>query len=75
MASNGAKLRYLSPVDALIKCLERAKVKLGCVMHICTLPCSSWPPEGYLEAMANLYADFAKAVRANQKGKADGVQE
>ncbi|AMJ96958.1 oxidoreductase [Alteromonas macleodii] len=30
-------------------------------------------PEGYLEAMANLYTDFAKAVRANQKGKADGV--
>ena len=30
-------------------------------------------PEGYLEAMANLYSDFAKAVRANQKGKAEGV--
>jgi len=30
-------------------------------------------PEGYLEAMANLYTDFAKAVRANQKGKAEGV--
>ena len=30
-------------------------------------------PEGYLESMANLYSDFAKAVRANQKGKADGV--
>jgi len=30
-------------------------------------------PEGYLEAMANLYTDFAKAVRANQKGKAECV--
>ena len=30
-------------------------------------------PEGYLEAMANLYTDFAKAVRANQNGKAEGV--
>ncbi len=30
-------------------------------------------PEGYLEAMANLYSDFAKAIRANQKGKAEGV--
>lgn len=30
-------------------------------------------PEGYLEAMANLYSSFAKAVRANQKGKAEGV--
>lgn len=30
-------------------------------------------PEGYLEAMANLYRDFANAIRANQKGTAQGV--
>lgn len=30
-------------------------------------------PEGYLEAMANLYNDFAKAIRAGESGKATGV--
>ncbi|RDV25597.1 gfo/Idh/MocA family oxidoreductase [Alteromonas aestuariivivens] len=30
-------------------------------------------PEGYLEAMANLYTDFARAVRSKQSGKAEGV--
>ncbi|MDC8829817.1 Gfo/Idh/MocA family protein [Alteromonas gilva] len=30
-------------------------------------------PEGYLEAMGNLYTSFAKAVRGGQTGKADGV--
>ena len=30
-------------------------------------------PEGYLEAMANLYTFFAKAVRSGQTGKAEGV--
>ncbi len=30
-------------------------------------------PEGYLEAMANLYKDFAKAIRAGESGKATGV--
>lgn len=30
-------------------------------------------PEGYLEAMANLYSDFASAIRAGGKGKAPGV--
>lgn len=30
-------------------------------------------PEGYLEAMGNLYTFFAKAVRSGQTGKADGV--
>lgn len=30
-------------------------------------------PEGYLEAMANLYTAFAKAVRDNQTGTADKV--
>lgn len=30
-------------------------------------------PEGYLEAMANLYTDFAKAIRAGEVGKASGV--
>lgn len=30
-------------------------------------------PEGYLEAMGNLYSFFAKAIRSGQTGKADGV--
>ncbi len=30
-------------------------------------------PEGYLEAMANLYSDFAAAIRDNQQGTAKGV--
>lgn len=30
-------------------------------------------PEGYLEAMANLYTDFARAVRDNASGTAAGV--
>ena len=31
-------------------------------------------PEGYLEAMANLYGDFASAIRSDQKGNdAPGV--
>lgn len=30
-------------------------------------------PEGYLEAMANLYTDFAAAIRANRTGTAPGV--
>lgn len=31
-------------------------------------------PEGYLEAFANIYANFAKAVRANQPGKNPGKE-
>jgi hypothetical protein len=30
-------------------------------------------PEGYLEAMANLYTNFAKAIRNGDSGKAEGV--
>lgn len=30
-------------------------------------------PEGYLEAMANLYSDFAAAIRDNRSGTAPGV--
>lgn len=30
-------------------------------------------PEGYLEAMANLYKDFAAAIRKGESGKATGV--
>jgi len=37
----------------------------------CRLP--GGHPEGYLEAMANLYLDFAKAIRAGQQGTAAGV--
>ncbi len=37
----------------------------------CRLP--SGHPEGYLEAFANLYRDFAAAIRAGQSGAAKGV--
>ena len=37
----------------------------------CRVP--SGHPEGYLEAMANLYSDFACAVLNGEKGKATGV--
>lgn len=37
----------------------------------CRLPAGH--PEGYLEAMANLYRDFANAIRQQQKGTPGGV--
>lgn len=37
----------------------------------CRLPAGH--PEGYIEAFANLYVDFAKAVRSGQTGRAEGV--
>lgn len=37
----------------------------------CRLPAGH--PEGYLEAMANLYTHFALALRQNETGKASGV--
>lgn len=37
----------------------------------CRLPAGH--PEGYLEAMANLYRDFATAIRASERGTPGGV--
>ena len=37
----------------------------------CRLPAGH--PEGYLEAMGNLYRDFAAAIRAGEKGTPTGV--
>mgnify|MGYP006158386887 CR=1 FL=1 len=37
----------------------------------CRLPAGH--PEGYLEAMANLYRDFANAIRAGERGTPSGV--
>ncbi|MDR9767319.1 Gfo/Idh/MocA family oxidoreductase [Shewanella baltica] len=37
----------------------------------CRLPAGH--PEGYLEAMANLYRDFATAIRASERGTPTGV--
>lgn len=37
----------------------------------CRLPAGH--PEGYLEAMANLYRDFAQAIRAGEQGTPSGV--
>jgi len=37
----------------------------------CRLP--GGHPEGYLEAMANLYSDFAAAIRAGERGQPTGV--
>ena len=62
------------PVDASYQVYRAGQGQVGlcdAASARCRVPAGH--PEGYLEAMANLYTDFAKAVRANQKGKADGV--
>ena len=62
------------PVDAPYQVFRAGQGQVGlcdAASSRCRVPAGH--PEGYLEAMANLYTDFAKAVRANQKGKADGV--
>jgi len=62
------------PVDAPYQVFRAGQGQVGVCDEAsarCRVPAGH--PEGYLEAMANLYTDFAKAVRANQKGKADGV--
>ena len=60
------------PVDAPYQVYRAGQGQVGlcdAASARCRVPAGH--PEGYLEAMANLYTDFAKAVRANQKGKAD----
>ncbi len=62
------------PVDAPYQVFRAGQGQVGlcdAASARCRVPAGH--PEGYLEAMANLYTDFAKAVRANKKGKADGV--
>ena len=62
------------PIDAPYQVFRAGQGQVGlcdAASARCRVPAGH--PEGYLEAMANLYTDFAKAVRANQKGKADGV--
>jgi len=62
------------PVDAPYQVYRAGQGQVGlcdAASARCRVPAGH--PEGYLEAMANLYTDFAKAVRANQKGKAEGV--
>jgi len=62
------------PVDAPYQVFRAGQGQVGlcdAASARCRVPAGH--PEGYLEAMANLYTDFAKAVSANQKGKADGV--
>jgi len=62
------------PIDAPYQVFRAGQGQVGLCNEAsarCRVPAGH--PEGYLEAMANLYTDFAKAVRANQKGKAEGV--
>ena len=62
------------PVDAPYQVFRAGQGQVGlcdAASARCRVPAGH--PEAYLQAMANLYTDFAKAVRANQKGKADGV--
>ena len=62
------------PVDAPYQVFRAGQGQVGLCDEAsarCRVPAGH--PEGYLEAMANLYTDFAKAVRANQKDKAEGV--
>ena len=62
------------PIDAPYQVFRAGQGQVGLCDEAsarCRVPAGH--PEGYLEAMANLYTDFAKAMRANQKGKAEGV--
>lgn len=61
-------------VDAPLQILRAGKGQPGLcaeAMRRCRLP--GGHPEGYLEAMANLYLDFATAIRQGKHGTASGV--
>jgi predicted dehydrogenase len=64
----------LRPHGAPIKLLRAGKGQPGLGVEAlirCRLPAGH--PEGYLEAMANLYSDFALAIRRGERGTPTGV--
>lgn len=64
----------LRPHGAAVQVLRAGKGQPGlcaAALQRCRLPAGH--PEGYLEAMANLYRDFATAIRQGERGTPTGV--
>ena len=62
------------PTDAPYQVLRAGLGQAGlCDQAISRCRIPGGHPEGYLEAMANLYTGFANAIREGQTGQADGV--
>ena len=62
------------PTDAPYQVLRAGLGQAGlCDQAISRCRIPGGHPEGYLEAMANLYTGFANAIREGQSGQADGV--
>ena len=62
------------PTDAPYQVLRAGLGQAGlCDQAISRCRIPGGQPEGYLEAMANLYTGFANAIREGQTGQADGV--
>ncbi|OBP16057.1 oxidoreductase [Rheinheimera sp. SA_1] len=64
----------LRPHGAPVKVLRAGRGQPGLgieALRRCRLPAGH--PEGYLEAMANLYSDFAVAIRRGERGTPTGV--
>ena len=62
------------PTDAPYQVLRAGLGQAGlCDQAISRCRIPGGHPEGYLEAMANLYTAFAKAIREGQSGQANGV--
>jgi predicted dehydrogenase len=64
----------LRPHGAPVKVLRAGRGQPGLgieALRRCRLPAGH--PEGYLEAMANLYSDFAVAIRRGERGTPSGV--
>lgn len=64
----------LRPHGAPVQVLRAGKGQPGLgdeALRRCRLPAGH--PEGYLEAMANLYSDFAVAIRRGERGTPTGV--
>lgn len=61
------------PVDAPVQVLRAGTDQPLCELARSRCRTPSGHPEGYLEAFANLYRDFAAAIRSGEAGTATGV--